>query len=488
MAAGAGLVAAATLAAQSQSGPSVADYASIQEAIDRNPGRMVFVPAGDHPVSETIRLRSDHSGLWGPGRIVAENPEAMLVEISGVNDVQLRDLTFTRAAGRMETHRAGIFVVDSTDVVLSNVQVLDNRGDLASIYIRTCTGVRIRDCLIQNYSRISVDDRRRSPGHPDFEVVGGYAFNTISGTGLGVRASQGVLIQNNRVIERVMIPTPELKAKFKLGSFQAKDATKGSGLPQAMWEAAYNNAWHQGSAIALANVMTDPLVGTNPFVAKEPAPVPRAGTDHCYQVIGNYIENAAQGMDIHVDHAIVAGNIVHNSFMGMKAMHGARNVIILGNQVSRNDLWGIMLAPGTASHAAMAATAAGRPAEEANIDGYTIVANNIISDFGYGHARWIWQNSDPTPLFFNGDRFKPDTPPLRNVIVQGNVVYDTGRDQILADDRPRLEAPRYRHAVKIVVGTGAPQNLNFSGNLLNPGTEGIANIPLTGDKTAPANR
>ena len=36
---------------------SVADYPSIQAALDANPGRMISVPAGDYPITEKIRLR-----------------------------------------------------------------------------------------------------------------------------------------------------------------------------------------------------------------------------------------------------------------------------------------------------------------------------------------------------------------------------------------------------------------------------------------------
>jgi hypothetical protein len=471
------LFATAVAFAGSAFGPAASDYPSVQEAIDRNPGRRIFVPAGDHEIHEALHLRTNGSGLWGPGRIVQTNPEAAIVDASGVRNIMLQGLTLTRPEGRMETHRPAVFIENSGEIDLNEVQLPDNRGDLATVYIRCCSGVRIQDCLVRNYSRISIDDRRRRPGYPDFDVVGGYAFNTISGTGIGIRACNGVLLRNNRVIEDVMIPTPELKAKYKLGAFSAKEAKKGTGLPQTMWDAEYNNAWHQGSAIALANVETDPLVGTNPFIAKETPPPSGPGTDHYFQVIGNYIENAPQGMDIHVDNAIVAGNIVNNAFMGMKAMHGARNVIILGNQFVRTDLWAIMLMPGTVSHPPLSAQG-DQPAREANIDGGTVIANNIISDFGYGHARWIWKDSDPTPLFFNGDQRKPDIPPLHDVIVEGNMIYDSGRDQVLVDGKPRSEPPHYRHAVKIATGVGAPKGLHFANNLLHAGTEDISNIAL----------
>ncbi len=111
--------------------------------------------------------------------------------------------------------------------------------------------------------------------------------------------------------------------------------------------------------------------------------------------MGNHIENAAQGIDLHSDHVIVANNIVTNSFVGMKAMHGSRNVIITGNQFSRNDLWAIGMMPGTAAHPA----ADGKP-ETDNSDGGSIIANNIISDFGRGHAQWIWGTRN-APLKFD---------------------------------------------------------------------------------------
>jgi hypothetical protein len=58
------------------------------------------------------------------------------------------------------------------------------------------------------------------------------------------------------------------------------------------------------------------------------------------------------------------------------------------------------------------------------------------------------------------------------VILQGNIVYDTGRDQIVVDGKPRVEPPRYRHAVKFAAGDDAPQNVLLAANLFHPGTEG----------------
>lgn len=115
--------------------------------------------------------------------------------------------------------------------------------------------------------------------------------------------------------------------------------------------------------------------------------------------------------------------------MGMKAMHGSRNVLITGNQFVRNSLWAIGLMPGAASHAN-------------NSDGGSIAANNIISDFGCGDAHWIWGDERSPFKFETGQQ--PDDPPLSDVNVQGNVVHSSA-------------TPRYRYAVIIEGGNVDPK-------------------------------
>ena len=171
---------------------------------------------------------------------------------------------------------------------------------------------------------------------------------------------------------------------------------------------------------------------------------------------------------------IVSQNIVNNAFMGMKAMHGSRNVLIIGNQFSKNDLWSIGLMPGAASHAAAPARDGAKPVE-ANVDGGSIIANNIISDFGYGNAHWIWGGGDNCyPIRFDTGQ-KPDNPPLADVVIQGNVVYDTGRDGVLVDGVPKVVPPRYAYALFV------PKNakgIRIFNNIFHPGTKGVSNVPL----------
>ena len=147
---------------------------------------------------------------------------------------------------------------------------------------------------------------------------------------------------------------------------------------------------------------------------------------------------------------IVSNNIITNSFMGMKAMHGSRNVLIIGNQFSRNSLWAIGLMPGAG-------------ANPTNTDGGSIIANNIISDFGHGDAHWIW-GDERSPFKFDTGQ-QPDDPPLADVIVQGNVVDAIGE-------------PLYKYAVILLGGPKAPRGMHFSNNLFHPGTKGVANVEL----------
>ena len=106
----------------------------------------------------------------------------------------------------------------------------------------------------------------------------------------------------------------------------------------------------------------------------------------------------------------------------------------------------------------------------------SIIANNVISDFGYGHAHWIWGN-DGSPFRFD-DGQKPDNPPVSDVIIQGNIVYDTGRQPVIVDGKPKVEPPRYKYAVRIAGGERGPKGLHFSNHLFHPGTVGESNVEL----------
>ena len=400
---------------------SVTSRVSIQEALDANPGRKIFVPAGDYTITEKIRIRGERAGLFGPGRIVQQNPDQPVIEIEDATGSEIRDLTLTRPEGRMETDCEGILAIRCRDLVIDNVRVIDNRTRSGAITLRECQDSRVSLCLVRNYMRVSIDDRT---GNNDW----GYAFHCTDGTGISVSYSTGILIEGNRVVEENLVPTPEIKGAHKLGNFVKRNPQKGAVVSQQAWDAGYTDNWQQGSGI----IVTAPEVSD------------------LTRILGNHIENAAQGIDLHCDHVIVSQNIVANAFIGMKAMHGSRNVLISGNQFTRNSLWAIGLMPGAAAHAE-------------NFDGGSIIANNIISDFGHGDAHWIWGN-DCSPFKFDTGQ-QPDDPPLSDVTVQGNIVQSIGK-------------PRYQYAVIIAGGPNTPRGLHFSNNLFHPGSQGVANKAL----------
>ncbi len=421
------LVFAATTFTVTAADLSVAAYPSIQEALNANPNRMLFVPAGDYVITAKIRIRGERSGLFGPGRIIQQSADQPIIEIENANGAEIRDLTLTRPEGKMDSRNEGVLAIKCRDLVLDNVRVIDNRSPAGAISVRESKDTRISRCLVRNYMRVSIDDRTANK-----EL--GYAFNCTDGTGISVSYSTGTLIEGNRVIEDNFVPTPEIKAKHKLGDFVKKNAEKGAIINQQMWDANYTDAWQQGSGI----IVTAPEVSD------------------LTRVIGNHIENAAQGLDIHADHVIVSQNLITNAFIGMKAMHGSRNVLITGNQFVRNSLWAIGLMPGAAAHPATD----GKPE---NTDGGSIISNNIISDFGHGDAHWIW-GDERSPIKFDTGQ-QPDDPPLTDVIISGNFIYCSGK-------------PRYKYAVIIPGGPNAPRGLHFSNNLFHPGTQGLCNGEL----------
>ncbi len=328
-------------------------------------------------------------------------------------------------------------------LLLEGLEISGNRTVSAAISLRNCVGSQVRFCSIHNYMRIAVDDRTDSEDW-------GYAFKCINGSGIRISDCQMTLIQGNRITEQNLRPTVEIQRQYDLGRMVRKNHEKGTIISQETWDRGTVDNWHQGSAIEV----------TSP-----------TSTDHV-QILGNQIENAAQGIDIHADHVIVSQNIVNNAFIGMKAMHGSCHVVITGNQFSRNDLWSIGLMPGAASQPAKPA-GAGTPSREPNIDAGSIVANNIVSEFGYGDAHWIWK-SHGTPIRLDTGQ-KPENPPLSDIVIQGNIVYDSGRDRAPVEPSGADTSPRYSYAVLIARDA---RQLRFVGNIFHPGRDGVANVDL----------
>jgi hypothetical protein len=451
LAIGAAVVAEARAAAAEPSlGPNAQAYGSLQEAIDAHPGRVLFVPAGDYSISRRLVISKDGSGLWGPGRIVQTNPDEAILHVEGAADVRLDGLTLLRSEGAQETRAEAVRIDRCRDVTLANLRVVDNLSQAGSVMVSDSTGTNIVHCRIRNYMRIAVDDRT---GSSDW----GYAFRCIDGTGIVVKDSRATLLEGNQIIETRLLPTREIQAQHQLGTFVKRSARRGALVGQELWDRGCVDNWHQGSGV---------LVG--------------GGCDQT-RLLGNHIENAAQGIDIHSDHVVVANNIVDNAFIGMKAMHGSRNVIITSNQFLRNDLWAIGLMPGAASH-----HAAGKPREgslsDANLDGGSVVANNVISDFGYGNAAWIWGKPDQAfdscfPIRLDAGQ-KPANPSLADVAVAGNIVYDSNLRAWPDGSGASSAGPRYRYAVFVHPGANGPTNVRFRGNIFHPGRDGVANVAL----------
>ncbi len=403
---------------------SVTAHPTIQAALDANPNRMIFVPAGDYPITAKIRIRGERSGLFGPGRIIQQSADQPIIEIENATAAEIRDLTLTRPEGTMETRNEGILAIKCRDLVIENVRVIDNHSKSGSILVTDSQGTRISRCLVRNYMCVAVDDRTQG-------TVSGYAFRCSDGTGIMVRYCTGTLIEGNHIVENVFSASKEVRDRYKLGDFVKKNPEKGPHLSQQAWDAGYTDNWRQGSAIQVTAPETSDFT----------------------RLLGNHIENAAQGIDLHCDHVIVANNIVNHAHIGMKAMHGSRNVLITGNQFSRNDLWAIGLMPGAAAHPA----ADGKPE---NSDGGSIIANNIISDFGHGDAHWMW-GPERSPFKFDAGQ-DADDPPLDSVLIQGNLVHHAG-------------PPRYIYDVIIATEASGPRNLHFSNNVFPPGTRGVCN-------------
>jgi len=71
-------------------------------------------------------------------------------------------------------------------------------------------------------------------------------------------------------------------------------------------------------------------------------------------------------------------------------------------------------------------------------------------------------------------------PPKDGLSIQKALEAQPGRMLFLpaGDYEIKVEPPRYKFAATIAGGADAPQGLHFSGNLFDPGTEGVSNLPM----------
>jgi hypothetical protein len=351
----------------------------------------------------------------------------------------------------------GLFIHESRLVEVRGVHVVDHHARDAAIEVRNSDHVTIKDCLVYNYKCIAIDDRTRSPLY-------GYAFRAIDGTGILVNRSTGTIIESNRIIEDRLLPTEGALTQYKLGEVTVRPSEKGKLMPQEAWDNNHVNNWHQGSAI----VVTGPR-----------------DTHHTI-IRGNYLQNCAQGIDIHSDHVVCTDNIVDHGMMGVKMTHGSRNILVANNLLTHIDLWGILVNPGAASERSVPATD-NRPAKAGNHDSGITITNNQITDYGDGHEYWNWggRHADAAgsrAISLMGKQLE-ENPNLSDILIQGNLVYNAGRDGVLVDGELVQEGPRYRFALYIEYALDDerfPKNVRVADNLFHPGRESVCNVALPG--------
>lgn len=406
---------------------SAAAYPSLQAAIDANPGGTIQVPAGQYRIDQALIIRANGTTLDGRGTIIQGNPAAPILRVDGANDVLVRDLTLTRAEGTRETTEDGFRADNCVDLTLENVRVLENWSTSAAIRLARARHARVTGCRVVNYKRVGLEDRTASPEH-------GYAFRAILGDGIFLSESASVIVAHSEIRETRLRATAETKKAHDLGRLVDGRAPtrKGSFAPPEDYAA----NWHQGSAI----VVTSPVE-----------------TDRIL-VTGNQIANAAQGVDIHADRVTFSDNLIAGAMIGIKCMHGSQNVVITGNNVSGCSLWGLVMLPGSA-------------ARRANSTRGNIVANNIFTDFGRGDDYHNWARTDSRRVLSFEAGPDEDSPPLEDVIISGNLVYDSEREEA---DPP--SEPRYLHALYIDPRLDR-RAFQVSGNLFHSGTRGERNSP-----------
>ncbi|NWG12937.1 MAG: right-handed parallel beta-helix repeat-containing protein [Acidobacteria bacterium] len=141
-------------------------------------------------------------------------------------------------------------------------------------------------------------------------------------------ASRGVHILRNRIIETEHLPARELVEKYRLGKILRRAEQLGELAPCGVSREGFVCIWHRGAGIQIGDAMRRAFA----------------------RIEGNYLENASQGTDVHCDFGTVSGNKIIRSYIGMKAFHGSRGVLMVNNTIHAPGKYGILLRPGSNSH------------------------------------------------------------------------------------------------------------------------------------------
>ena len=430
--------------------PSPDDPGSIQAAIDAQPGRAVYLPPGVYRIDKPIRITTDASGLFGQGTIIQTNDDADIIQIQNADYVRIEGITLKREDPKFFKSARAIFADGSQFLTLKEVNIRGNRASPTAVLLTNCDYANVEGCVIIDFKTITIDNRMNNDLYR-------YAFRAIDGHGMMLRHCSGARIIRNRVIETLLRATEEIQKKYDLGKIVDRAPELG---PLASYGVRDGVAfiWHQGGGIQLS------------------------GADKNAQTLvdGNYIENAAQAMDLHSDFMVITNNTATNCYTGVKVFHGSRGVIIANNIFHRPGKYGIMLRPGSESWEASEATA-DHPAREENREGQIIIANNVITDQGYDDEHWRLWNTDPSDTSPVG--IKVGTGPLErnpqftDIIITGNIIHDHGRDGVLVNGKPEKLPPRYKWAIWFDDEWRA-KNVRMSGNLFDPGEKGVSNLPI----------
>jgi hypothetical protein len=408
-------------------------YPSLQAAIDANPGRMIRLVDREYIIDRSLLITTSGTGLCGEGVIKQTHGGDSIVRIENADDVRVLDVTLCRPADRGESTEDGLRATGCKRLTIRNIRVVDNWSLGAGIRIDASELVRIDGCEIRNYKRVGIEDRTANPDY-------GFAFHAILGDGIIITRSKHTSITSNRIVEDRLLAIESTAREMGLGKLvsgrapvkKGKLAPKGDETP----------LWHQGSAI----VITSP-----------------EETSHAV-VTGNIMVRAAQGVDIHADQVVFANNVIDNSLIGIKCMHGSKNVVISGNNVSRASLWGLVMMPGTASHGA--STVDGQPVR-ANWTSGNVIAHNVFSRMGEGDDAFHWLPTGSIRAI-SIEAGPDDRPPVVDVVIQGNIVYDDSQEE------PSGASPKFQYALMIDHRLDRSR-MQIIGNILPKGREGSTN-------------
>ncbi len=348
------------------------DTTSFQNAL--NAGKHIYVPPGTYKITGNLTF-SSNSGLIGTKDAIIQLTGASIkLAGSNVSNIYLKDITIKRTVTGTSN---AIELIDTKDIVIDGVNIIDNKSNLSAIYIEgefndtsettTSENILITNVLIKNYQRI------------DTGGLGNGTNQGVMGNGIELRFSKNFIISNNLINETQTFFTGTTVTRYGAIGIRLVSSINGDIVGNQIDKGGYG-----------------------------------IGLDGGISTAGQTTSTGMRGASWNT----ITGNSINNMYsVGLDMRNGSSYNTVSSNTINQAALAGIWLNPGSLA-----------PTYNCVVKG-NIITGNTVTDTGSGIGDGAWTvagSRRETGIAIEPFENNSSVRVTQNVIIGNNVIDNKG--------------------------------------------------------------